>query len=113
LRIDGIVSADSTVIQGAAGSINIFTMSMSGNGIIRANAGAGSYAGAGGRIAIGHLRGCTNTFTNLPPLGIYINRETVSSSVTVKGGNTPGVDGDDDGSICIYQRSPGTMFMTR
>ena len=50
----------------------------------------------------------------MPAFGLYTNRETISTNITVKGGYNVGVDGPEDGSIYIYQAvrpSEGGLFV--
>ena len=125
LLLDGEINADGVgdpAFYGSAasgGSIWLDVRRLDGNGTIHANGGVdtstGWYAGGGGgRIAIGYAR--SGSFA-LPALGLYTNRETISSNVTVKGGYPiPLVvsDGPEDGSIYIYQAvrpAEGSLFI--
>ena len=127
LRVDGEINADGMTWSpalaygsaGAGGSIWLDVRRLDGSGRIHANGGVDTSTGdnsggGGGRIAVGYAK--SGSFV-LPALGLYTNRETMSSNVTVKGGwPYPLVvtDGPEDGSIYIYpsiRPSEGGLFI--
>ena len=71
--------------------------------MIDASAGTSTYGRGGGRIAIYYK---SSTFSGLPAPGLYTNKESISSKVTVKGGYNIGSDGPEDGSIYIVHVVP-------
>jgi hypothetical protein len=79
---------------------------LSGNGLITANGGGGASGGGGGRIAIYYA---SSSFTGLPAVGLYVNQQLISSTVTVKGGYNPDADGVEDGSIYVVARPTITV----
>jgi len=118
LNVLGSISANGPqggYTGGAGGGIWIDAGTLSGNGSIRANGAAsnqGTYRGGGGRIAVYYHS--ASTFTGLPAPGLYTNLETISSTVTVKGGYNIGANGPEDGSLYIVHVVPqGTMVLFR
>ena len=76
--------------------------------------GGGNYGdmGGGGRIAVYYHS--ASTFAGLPAPGLYTNQESISSTVTVKGGYNIGSNGPEDGSIYIAHVVPmGTAILFR
>ena len=111
LTIFGALSANGGVHNNnggsAGGSIWIDAGTLAGNGSIRADGGVGAAGGGGGRIAIKYRR---TGFVGLPVPGLYTNQQSISSTVTVKGGYNTSADGPEDGSIYILSVPQGTMF---
>jgi len=111
LAIYGTLSANGSIKAGyggsAGGSIWIDVGSLTGNGLIQANGGVGTFGGGGGRIAVYYHS--ASIFSGLPTPGLYTSMESVSSSVTVKGGYNVGANGSEDGSIYIAHSVPGGM----
>ena len=114
LTVNGTVSANgqsrlyaTSAPQGAGGSVWIDCGTLVGNGSIRADALASTsyYGSGGGRIAIKYR---TKGFIGLPPPGLYVNQQTNSTTVTVKGGYNTSADGPEDGSIYIQTVQQGT-----
>ena len=116
LTINGTLSANGgfakTYGGSAGGSIWIDAGAIAGNGNITANGGANAAGGGGGRIAVYYH--VASAFAGLPAPGLYTGMESVSSSVTVKGGYNLGFDGPEDGSIYIaHLVPPGTTIFIR
>jgi hypothetical protein len=118
LNVLGSISANGSqggYTGGAGGGIWVDAGTLSGNGSIRANGAAsnvGTYRGGGGRIAVYYHS--ASTFSGLPAPGLYTNLETISSTVTVKGGCNTGANGPEDGSIYIVHVVPlGTTIWFR
>jgi hypothetical protein len=89
---------------GAGGSVWIDCGTLAGTNVIDASAGGSStYGSGGGRIAIYYK---SSAFSGLPAPGLYINKESISSKVLVKGGYNIGADGPEDGSIYIVHVVP-------
>ena len=120
LVVDGTITArgetNATLYGSAAsgGSIWLDVGRLSGSGSIRADGLANNQGwnggSGGGRIAIGYAKG---GLPNMPAFGLYTNRETISTNITVKGGYNIGADGPEDGSIYIYQAvrpAEGSLF---
>jgi len=106
LTVNGTISANGLnyTIGGAGGSIWINCGALAGTSTITANAyNTGTYGSGGGRIAIYYK---SSTFAGLPAPGLYTNKESISSKVTVKGGYNIGSDGPEDGSIYIVHVVP-------
>ena len=99
---------------GAGGSVWLNVGTLAGSGSISANGGIGDGgsdgAGGGGRIAITYRH---KGFAGLPAPGVYTNLQSISSTVTVKGGYNTSADGPEDGSIDIGQIPMGTAVYIR
>jgi hypothetical protein len=99
---------------GAGGSVWIDCGTLAGSNTIAANGGAIGYptiGSGGGRVAIYYHM---STFSGLPAPGLHTNLESISSTVTVKGGYNIGSDGPEDGSIYIVHVVPlGTTILFR
>jgi len=116
LTVNGTVSANALGGNdrpgSAGGSVWIDCGTLAGNGSIRADGaftttGAG---GGGGRIAIKYV---TKGFAGLPAPGFYTNKQSISSTVTVKGGYNTSADGPEDGSIYIQTVPHGAVIFFR
>ncbi len=115
LTINGRLSADGgrgSDSQGASagGSLWLECGTLAGHGIIRADGGVSSFGGGGGRIAI-TCRGAA--FNGLPAPDLYEGRQSVSGTVTVKGGYNTAGDGPEDGSIFIRRLPFATLLTIR
>ena len=104
---------------GAGGSVWLDVGTLAGSGSISANGGFGDAGntsgneggeGGGGRIAITYRH---KGFVGLPAPGVYTNLQSISSTVTVKGGYNISADGPEDGSIAIGQIPLGTAVYIR
>ena len=112
LVIDGSLTANGDALDsggGSGGSMWIGTASIGGGGGIQANGGTGTYGGGGGRIAIYYRTGSLGGLP-LPAAGLYTNKESISSIITVKGGYNVGADGPEDGSLYVFQATRGSLF---
>ena len=112
LTVNGRLSANGGVngVNGgsAGGSLWIDAGLLAGSGSIRADGGASAAGGGGGRIAITYRRA---VFGGLPPPGLYTNQQSISATVTAKGGYNTSTNGVEDGSIYIVAIPQGSVFM--
>ena len=119
IKVKGILTVNGTVSAkgysppyggaGAGGSVWLDAGRLAGTGTINADGGVRSTAsGGGGRVSITYR---TSSFTGIPLPGLYTNQETMSATVSAKGGYNTGANGVEDGSVYIEKVPTGSLFM--
>ena len=115
LTVDGDISAKgSDPLYGGAGSGGSIWLSagrLAGTGTIRADGGfRNGSSGGGGRVAIKYGR---SSFTGLPAPGLYTNQQSMSATVSAKGGYNTSADGPEDGSVFVEKVPFTSVFVVR